>query len=318
MNMGMVSLISLVGEFCVLLIQLGTVITRPYDGTRIRFLILTAFFIAFNAIWSIVPGVSSELWSAGKNNLLLTGSFVLGIYYYYYVATELNVKNIEKGLFRKLVLSLSGSFSIGFILIYFLFNRLDYTIGLFVLLLIGVVFSFSIKILVSLLKTEYVRRSARYKGFFWMSYGGLTCISFSPVIQIANGPSVLVPILENTGFLCILSAYLVFFRYQSKQENDILMKTGFSGKMTITRELDSFLQTEFQSLTRREKLVAIYILQGMIHKEIADTLGLATNTITNYASQIYKKTNCSGKEEFLNKYAERLNSFVLTNGNTEE
>ena len=50
-------------------------------------------------------------------------------------------------------------------------------------------------------------------------------------------------------------------------------------------------------LTEREKEVLILIAKGLQRKEVADMLGITTNTVASYIKTIYKKLNISSRAE---------------------
>ena len=55
-------------------------------------------------------------------------------------------------------------------------------------------------------------------------------------------------------------------------------------------------------LTRMEKCVAPYLMNGISRGEIAQTLGLSEHTVKLHARSIYKKTGVKNQRMFMAKY----------------
>ncbi|MFT9007679.1 response regulator transcription factor [Bifidobacterium aquikefiri] len=58
------------------------------------------------------------------------------------------------------------------------------------------------------------------------------------------------------------------------------------------------------SFTKREKVVADYLIQGFTIKKMADTLFVSTNTIKTQVRSIYKKLGVSNRSDALEKIKE--------------
>ena len=57
----------------------------------------------------------------------------------------------------------------------------------------------------------------------------------------------------------------------------------------------------FINLTARQRTCALYLLQGMKYKEIADELKLSARTIECYVNQLKQKLKCRSKVELVIK-----------------
>ena len=57
-----------------------------------------------------------------------------------------------------------------------------------------------------------------------------------------------------------------------------------------------------EKLTRMEKNVAVYLLNGIPHGEIARALKLSVSTVKAHAGSIYRKTEVKNQKMFMAKY----------------
>ncbi|MFT8358056.1 LuxR C-terminal-related transcriptional regulator [Bifidobacterium aquikefiri] len=90
----------------------------------------------------------------------------------------------------------------------------------------------------------------------------------------------------------------------SKQEPEFIERvSGFlPNRGTGTVETQPSIQVV--SFTKREKVVADYLIQGFTIKKMADTLFVSTNTIKTQVRSIYKKLGVSNRSDALEKIKE--------------
>ena len=62
------------------------------------------------------------------------------------------------------------------------------------------------------------------------------------------------------------------------------------------------LAMSFSSFTSKEMLIANDVLTGCTNEEIAKKLSITVRTVENYLSNIYDKSFCANKTEFVSKY----------------
>lgn len=55
-------------------------------------------------------------------------------------------------------------------------------------------------------------------------------------------------------------------------------------------------------LTKREKEITNYLLEGKSNKEVSVILNISLNTVNNHVSKIYEKINVKNRVEFVNKF----------------
>ncbi|MFK8039118.1 MAG: helix-turn-helix transcriptional regulator [Crocinitomicaceae bacterium] len=104
--------------------------------------------------------------------------------------------------------------------------------------------------------------------------------------------------LVSISLFVTLYAYVKNFLYQSRLEYQFLNKIGF---------LEEANQTDFSykkvllkyNLTARELDVGLLVLEGKTYREIGDHMYVNHKTVSKHASNIFRKTNCANKTEFI-------------------
>jgi len=92
---------------------------------------------------------------------------------------------------------------------------------------------------------------------------------------------------------------------------DELVTGGSPMSPAIARKVTSFFFNghsnfkELKLLGKREKEVLDLLSRGLIYKEIAEQLGIATGTVKVHINKIYKKLHVQNKTEAMNKYLGR-------------
>ena len=61
-------------------------------------------------------------------------------------------------------------------------------------------------------------------------------------------------------------------------------------------------ESNMNMLTPRELQVLMFLSDGLLYKEISDTLSISLNTVKNHLKNIYKKLHVQNKVEAVNKY----------------
>ena len=64
-------------------------------------------------------------------------------------------------------------------------------------------------------------------------------------------------------------------------------------------------------LTRREKEILSYLLDGKTNKEVSLILDISLNTVNNHVANIYEKSGVKNRVELVNKFSKQANSILL-------
>lgn len=317
----MTNLVILGGELAVFLLQLGNYFSRPNDPTRLRFLILTFIFAAYNAGYVLIDEFFDHSFLLLGMQITIVLGLGVGAYYYHYIVREFNITRIHQNSLKTFLISGIGSLFILFTLAYFLTNNLNTLLTFFVGILVSIVFYFAARILNYSLSENRSSKGYQQSLLLIINSLGLLCIATALFLQSFFNLHAAGIFLVNLAYLASLLAYVLFFRNQAAGENRILQNaTGGNIESSLNYEFPFSLEAVLHELSTSEKSVALFMLSGLTHKEIGARLGLETNTITSYASVVYRKANITGngkKKEFLRRYSGQYKQLELMTDETQ-
>jgi DNA-binding NarL/FixJ family response regulator len=102
-------------------------------------------------------------------------------------------------------------------------------------------------------------------------------------------------LLKNTGLLQLTEALKELYNGGSPMSANIARKlVSYFSKQQIQN-------TAVDILTRRENEILSLLVQGLLYKEIADKLSIATNTVRQHIHKIYEKLHVQNRTEAINK-----------------
>jgi DNA-binding CsgD family transcriptional regulator len=299
--MGTTSLLIIGGQVLTLFFQLGNYFMRSFDATRRRFLLLSLCFTIFNALWFTLFLLQEALEEVFKHTLVASGALLLAALFYRAVKMEIATKGIAHFSLKPIVITVALSIILMGMASFYFFVEFPLVIAGFISACIAMVSLFTWQILGYFAASEFKTRSFNVRLFFIGLTMGLLCVGVLPLILAVEGIGLFGLGLANLAYLALFMAYLTFFLRQSSIENQVLNKLNFSN-LSQARESGLLLSDQFEELTGTEKIVSMHMLKGLKHHEIAELLSVSTNTITSHASHIYKKTGCTGKQDFIRKY----------------
>ena len=91
------------------------------------------------------------------------------------------------------------------------------------------------------------------------------------------------------------------------------MTSSVARKVVLSFQRDRQDAQEIDRLSQRENQVLRLLAQGRMYKEIADTLGITSNTVSCYIRRIYEKLHVRSRTEaensLISAYSEALTTF---------
>lgn len=112
--------------------------------------------------------------------------------------------------------------------------------------------------------------------------------------------------LINISFL--LSAFALYKNqlYQSRMEYNALHRIGYFSQKEIEIQIEISSETllDFE-LTPKEVAVSHLILCDLTYCEIGEELFIAERTASKHASNIFKKTECTCKKDFISRFSQK-------------
>ena len=134
----------------------------------------------------------------------------------------------------------------------------------------------------------------------------LAFLSSMPIVSYFDTANASIPYNLICLNLCLAAScvgYIYNHLHQAKEEYEFLKDIGYDRTIDSGCEKKAEIKLFKQyNLTAKEVEVATMILQHKSYKEIADHMFLVPKTISKHASNIFKKTNCSKRQEFIEKF----------------
>lgn len=301
-NLHLVTLFYLVLGLILLFIQIAACLFRPKDSRRLRFFILILLFILFNTCNGLLPNPAYVLPVLVQNIIAYSSGIALATYYFHFLIKELNIKSNKYYNTKFLLSSLIISFIIGLIASYLITGKVNFTEEIFIVPPIFIAAYFCIRTLIFIFKSQE-DVSSHYKSLTLSGYIGAMFMSSMPIVVYFGDIQPVKTGLINISFLLTAFAYYKNQLYLSRMEYMTLNSLGF-----YAEKEKSFLNNAIidAQLTAREIEVSNFILKELTYEEIGEMLHISTNTVSKHASNIYKKLNCSSKQEFIDCYKERV------------
>jgi DNA-binding NarL/FixJ family response regulator len=102
-------------------------------------------------------------------------------------------------------------------------------------------------------------------------------------------------LLKNTGLLQLTEALKELYSGGSPMSANIARKL-----VTVFREKEREMEP-LEALSNRENEILQLLAKGLLYKEIADQLSIATNTVRQHIHKIYEKLHVQNRTEAINK-----------------
>lgn len=295
-------------ELIVLFFQLPNYLSRRQDKSRLRFLILILAFIFYNLCSGLFPDKQIPINTLVQNILAFGSGILLATYYFYYLVQELNISQEKLFNTRVLFWSLVLSFLIGFILTYLLTGSIQLSKRNFIALPVLISVYFCITTVWFLAqRRKQALKDTPFKLMIYSGYIGIIFMATMPVVVFFGDYQTINNGLVNISFVLTFYAYIKYYLFQSKVEYNLLRKAGFLQIRESKNEKLSYKQSSLlkkSGLTSRQLDIAYLILQNknMTYLEIANEMCIAEGTVSKHASNIYKKTLCTNKKEFIEEF----------------
>jgi DNA-binding CsgD family transcriptional regulator len=292
-------------ELFILFFQFFNYLSRSYDKSRLRFLVLISLFIFYNLASGFLPDKNIPISIFIQNIIAFGSGILLACYYFFYLTKELNI--IQERLFNSkiLIYSLSISFVLGFVFTYLITSSINLSKQLFIIFPVLIAIYFCIKTVSFIIKRKKNNPidNSPLKKMLFSGYIGIIFMASMPIVVFFGDYQIINNTLVNVSFFLAFYAYIIRHFYVSKKEN-ILLKE-LEKNIRAKNLLNPFVDFD---LTKKENEIASMILQKVTYKVIANEMNISEGTVSKHASNIFKKTNCQKKSFFLEKFKSTQNT----------
>lgn len=299
--------ILLIFEGILLFSQTLFYIARHQDVARKRFLILVLAFFQFTFLCSIMPSEHIEINSFVQHIIVYISSITVAYSYFHYLIKEYELPQLRMYNIKVLLISLVVAFVFFFLLTYIATRDIYLSRVVFNLIPILISFYFCYQTIHFLMKKwRKLKKGDNHHGSLILSGNiGIVFMATMPITDIFDKSlnQVLNISLVCISLLVTFYAYIKNFMYQSRLEYQFLNKIGFLEE--VDQESFSYKKVLLKyNLTARELDVALLVLEGKTYREIGDHMYVNHKTVSKHASNIFRKTNCSSKTEFLELFTQ--------------
>ncbi len=300
------TLILIVFEILLLSFQVISYAARYQDKSRLRFLILIIAFLQFNILNGLMPNDELAFNYLAQNIIVYISAIALASYYFYYLINELELSQLKLYNVKVLVISLISSFVLLFFGTYFITGDFILARKVYIIIPILISFYFCFQTIDFLLKKWRALKNKKtpYGSIILAGNVGIIFMASMPITDYFDKTrdQAFSIFLINICLIATFFAYIKNYLYQSKLEYEFLKNIGY--EKAIDSEEKNRIKSMFKDyrLTARELDIAMLMLEGKSYKEIANHMFLVPKTISKHASNIFKKTNCAKKTEFLERF----------------
>lgn len=312
-NLHLITFFYLTLELIILFVQLTLCLSRPNDTRRIRFFILILLFILFNACNGFFPNSNYHIPVLSQQILAYFSGIALATYYFYFLVNELNIKSSKYYNTKFLLSSLIISFIIGLSATYLITGKVNFSEEIFIVPPIFIAIYFCIRTLIFIFKSQQNGMS-HYKLLTLSAYIGAVFMSSMPIVVYFGDIQAIKIGLINTSFLLSAFAFYKNQLYQGRMEYKELNNIGYYSPVEKTIEAPPMNQVlPDVELTSKEVEVSKLILNELSYQEIGKILHIASNTVSKHASNIFKKTNCTSKKDYIEQYGKEIQQDLIKN-----
>ncbi len=305
------TLVLIIFEFLLLFFQGFNYAARFQEKSRLRFLILIIGFLQFNILSGIMPDPEIAINLFIQNIIVYLSAIMLASYYFYYLVKELELPQLKIYNVKVLVVALFSSFVLLFFTTFLLSGNFNLSRKVFIIIPILISFYFCYQTVEFLIKKWRALKNKKtpYGTIIVAGNIGIVFMATMPVTDYfdENLDQELNIFLVNMSLVATFYAYIKNYIYRSKLEYEFLVNIGYNQKSNTTDK--EVIRTKFKkyNLTSKELDVALMMLQGKSYKEIADYMFVVPKTVSKHASNIFKKTECSKKSEFISSFSTQGN-----------
>lgn len=251
---------------------------------KLRYLYLAILFLLYNVFNGLLPNTSLPGPLIMQYVITYGISIFMCIYLIWYLYNEFNI--ITPNYFfqvKNLTVILSVSFLLLFIVPYFFSYSLNSSRSLFLILpilLSSIFFIYFLKVI-----TKEVKRQRYFKIQTYLGLCSILSIVLLPLLTFFGDFQPITQPVVSAAFFLVTTMEINSYLYRLKNTHTL--------KLNVGRQYN---------FTNRENEIALQIIKKNSYKQIAKNMFIAYGTVRKHASNIYIKSNCSSRKDFIKKF----------------
>ena len=251
---------------------------------KLRYLYLAILFLLYNVLNGLLPNTSLPGPLILQYVITYGISIFMCIYLIWYLYQKFNI--ITPNYFfqvKNLTIILSISFLLLFIVPYFFSYSLNSSRSLFLILpilLSSIFFIYFLKVI-----TKEVKRQRYFKIQTYLGLCSILSIVLLPLLTFFGDFQPITQPVVSAAFFLVTTMEINSYIYRLKNTHTL--------KLNVGRQYN---------FTNRENEIALQIIKKNSYKKIAENMFIAYGTVRKHASNIYIKSNCASRKDFIKKF----------------
>ena len=251
---------------------------------KLRYLYLAILFLLYNVLNGLLPNTSLPGPLILQYIITYGISIFMCIYLIWYLYQEFNI--ITPNYFfqvKNLTIILSTAFLLLFIVPYFFSYSLNSSRSLFLILpilLSSIFFIYFIKII-----TKEVKRQRYFKIQTYLGLSSILSIVLLPLLTFFGDFQPITQPVVSAAFFLVTTMEINSYLYRLKNTHTL--------KLNVGRQYN---------FTNRENEIALQIIKKNSYKQIAQNMFITYGTVRKHASNIFIKSNCASRKDFIKKF----------------
>lgn len=256
---------------------------RQNIKSKYRYLILAVIFLLYNILNGLLPNDNFPCPKIIQYVITYGISILMCIYLVWYLYIEFNIKTPTK-LFRikNLTIILTLSFIVLFIVPYYYTGSLDFARSLF--LIFPTILSIVFIVYFFLVIQKKTKRDLYFKIQTNLGLSSIFSLVMLPVLTYFGDFQPITHSIMTSSFFLVTTMEVNSYLYRLKN----------------TYKLDQDI-ADLYGLTNRENEIVLQIIEGYTYKKIAKNMFITYGTVRKHASNIFNKSNCSSRQELIDK-----------------
>ena len=292
-EMHVVTLVFIVLEIFMFSFQLVLYLQKPYESKRKYYLILLFLLIIYNIAGGLFPDGDIPLPIQLQNIVAYGAGFLMACYFPFYFYKAFNITHLKFHAKYGVLIFLFLPFLLFFCLLYPM--GVDLKTVIYVGLIIPFFYAFyMIYNILWAIRRRFKDRKASFYAI--LSYAAVFPWALMPAMAYLEVTQLAEVLFTNGGFIIITALFLRNMIEESRKDLQTLELI-----QTKTEKEIFALRCSEIGLTQREVEICGLVREGLIYRDIADTLSISERTVSKHMQNIFRKAESKNKFDLLNK-----------------
>jgi len=292
-EMHVVTLVFIVLEIIMFSSQLVLYLQKPTECKRKYYLILLFLLIIYNIAGGLFPDGNISIPIRLQNILAYGAGFLMACYFPFYFYKAFNITNLKFHAKYGVLVFLFLPFLFFFCLLY------PWGVELRTVVYVGLIipFFYAFYMIYNILWAIRRRFKDRKASFYAiLSYAAVFPWALMPAMAYLEVTQLAEALFTNGGFIIITALFLRNMIEESRKDLQTLELI-----QTKTEKEIFALRCSEIGLTQREVEICGLVREGLIYRDIADTLSISERTVSKHMQNIFRKAESKNKFDLLNK-----------------